>query len=268
MPISRPVRRSSACARNDLAFTLVELLAVVGIVATLIGILLPSLARVRESARQVACTSNLRQLTAACIAYTRDNQGIMPAPSQGFAPRRSRRDWFQWQPPTPAMPRDPQRGGIMRYMSAVGDDARPLRCPSDDVEAHLRDDGAGPYRYSYSMNVILSNPWHHAPAPEGALPGLIDPAMIRNLKMESIQSTPNKVLFVEEDERNIDDGCWVPRRIGSEFPAINNLASRHERRRNLLDDEKRGNVSFADGHVEFVNRKFAHDPAHLDPRKP
>src|SRR4051812_39645087 len=60
------------------AFTLVELLVVVGIIAVLISLLLPSLNRARESARQVQCLSNLRQISMATISYCNNNKGKYP----------------------------------------------------------------------------------------------------------------------------------------------------------------------------------------------
>jgi len=60
------------------AFTLVELLVVIGIIALLISILLPSLSKARESANRTACLSNIKQITLAFIMYTTENKGYFP----------------------------------------------------------------------------------------------------------------------------------------------------------------------------------------------
>ncbi len=60
------------------AFTLTELLVVIVIIAILAGLLLPAMARVKDSANGTKCASNLRQIGAAMLAYTGDNNGCFP----------------------------------------------------------------------------------------------------------------------------------------------------------------------------------------------
>lgn len=73
--MSHPVRLSTT--RN--AFSLVELLVVVALVAVLVSLLLPALGAARESGRSAVCLSNLRQCFIACRAYADDHRGHGPA---------------------------------------------------------------------------------------------------------------------------------------------------------------------------------------------
>ena len=72
------VRPLPARTRRPAAFTLMELLVVLGIICVLVAILLPALSRVRKQAQQTNCLSTLRQLSGAYTQYALAYDGQMP----------------------------------------------------------------------------------------------------------------------------------------------------------------------------------------------
>jgi prepilin-type N-terminal cleavage/methylation domain-containing protein len=242
---------------NRNAFTLVELLVVIGIIALLISILLPSLNQARENAKATQCLNNIRQVGLAFMMYANDNKGYLPNRTASRSARLSS-DWVFWQ-----TGRDINESNVVRYMNnGAGVGKAPLRCPTDNWEGHQLNGNAaadGPYFYSYAVSTRIMNN---------------DPNN-KHLNLGRVKNPTRKVLIVEEDERTIDDGHWVgDAGIGATNGSVANyLAIRHDRRRISPDTntnwarnlDRRGNVVYLDFHAEYTPRREAHDQRFQDP---
>jgi prepilin-type N-terminal cleavage/methylation domain-containing protein/prepilin-type processing-associated H-X9-DG protein len=71
-------RRTPIARSRPRAFTLVELLVVIGIIAVLISILLPALSKARKSSIFTVCAERQRQFVMACQMYAQENRGFFP----------------------------------------------------------------------------------------------------------------------------------------------------------------------------------------------
>lgn len=85
--------RLRVAARHKSAFTLTEILVVLGILAIVMAVLLPILFGVREKARSASCLSNMRQLSLGLTLYAQDADGYFPTHVE--AAKVSTPDWDQ-----------------------------------------------------------------------------------------------------------------------------------------------------------------------------
>ena len=209
------------------AFTLVELLVVIGIIALLIAVLLPSLRRARESANRVSCASNMRQIGTAFMMYTADHKGYFPRPAVSSQPE----DWIYWQGG-----RNLNDSRIAPYIGRKFNE-KLFFCPSDDLLSHKTS-----YKFSYTVNFFVCR-------------NVPDPLM----KFSRIKRPSQKIMLIDESSETVDDGCWAPQNYKSD--GKNLLSNRHDRRIETSTDSNAGfgNAVFADGHYEFIARKVTLD---------
>lgn len=155
-------------SRGENAFTLTELLVVTATIAILAGLLLPALARSKESAQRIKCVANLRQLGLAAQMYFDDNGGNCFRYGGGVT-NGGQLYWFGWiQTGVPEGRRafDAAQGALWPYLQGRGVEL----CPSLNyslAQFKLKADGAA---YGYGMNYLLSAPAALPPVNVGKIP--------------------------------------------------------------------------------------------------
>jgi prepilin-type N-terminal cleavage/methylation domain-containing protein len=159
---------------RDRGFTLIELLVVIGIIALLIGMLMPALGSARDTAKSIQCRNNLKQLMTATLNYAIEYDDVLPfTNSQGGTPLWGGPGWlyhpdrFTAGDINTADADDPDSGAVFEYAP----DLRLYRCAMDSPPAKAQLTEA-PVRVfsSYVMNRAM-NGWN-ATLEKSGRPGL------------------------------------------------------------------------------------------------
>ena len=137
------------------AFTLIEMIVVVGVIVMLASILLPVLNTAREQARAVRCQNNLHTLWQGYVAFAESHDNRLPGGYYDAAnPNPDRRDWMLGAQVTNYLA-GPQEGTLFKYVNRAYD---VYRCPSLDLAAAGPDGpgGGSNGRFDYSAFLYVT----------------------------------------------------------------------------------------------------------------
>jgi len=238
------------------AFTLVELLVVIGIIALLVAILLPALNKAREQAYAIKCASNERQIYTYLMMYVNDNKNFLPTmPGRGctMGTNNIAVAWHMLGDGlmdlsdansviAPALPDD---GGMIPYLPRThGDRLLLFNCPDDLTNGDFRikntAGSVGPRNFSYSFNCYFD--WCFSPS------GHFDNVMVKSatnpphaVRITQVHTPADKIFVVEEKWPN-DSWCELVGAPAGNVPDENDVpGDRHN---------KYANYCFGDGHME------------------
>jgi prepilin-type N-terminal cleavage/methylation domain-containing protein/prepilin-type processing-associated H-X9-DG protein len=261
--------------RRTAGFTLIELLVVIAIIAILAALLLPALAKAKLKANQVTCFNNLKQLGLGMAMYVGDNNDTYAGAASANTYGPHLEDWIYWRVP----PYTPTLNGVYMTlekstviaMLGTGAKTNLFRCPADRLDSDrvtYAQSGDGPYYYSYEFTS-----WNINAGVNPGITTIIDTSgKAYRFKSSQVRNPAGKIMVAEPvaalnpgDEPAIESqlgshwvvqcGRWEP--YNAAGTALNNfLTVRHNRK---------GDVTFADGHAAAVTWQFATNVLNLKP---
>jgi prepilin-type processing-associated H-X9-DG protein len=218
--------------RRSRAFTLVELLVVIGITTVLIALLMPALEKARAQAQQISCLSNMRQIGLACLEYTAQNKGRLPIPNNGYEqatdPRFGVRPYAAIQMVWPNVADFDHGGTLLPYLPGSAEMRhRVFNCPANPVPTPYP--GQMPGNFGYTFNPDLQGITAHA---IGVL-------------ITQVRHTEHKILLMEFERCALiaSDPTAIETDSNGNSILVPLMTSRHS---------KMANVLYIDGHGELI----------------
>jgi prepilin-type N-terminal cleavage/methylation domain-containing protein len=262
--------------RNARGFTLVELLVVIGIIAVLIAILLPALNRARDSARGVACASNLRQIGVAAAMYLQDNDNMLPLASYYLTPSYSNRVSFD-DFLLPYVGVRPRWNPLTDYPTQ---DVRVFTCPSDRIARNPRP-ATDPVPYANSYAMTGSPPWSPLTAMGtwGEVTSLVPfsraswSPFLNSVKITKGRASSDILLITERHHANNIQGEPWGSVVTSTQILVADAGSRYGQvqigdvgapQRPVHAGQKKWNYLFLDSHVTMMDPRETWGPAGTD----
>ncbi len=221
-------RESRSCFVG--AFTLVEMLVVIAIIAILAAVLLPVVARSKAVAKRAVCESNLRQLGLAVELYWGDNGGN-GFPLWTSANTLGKTWWFGWLASGTDGQRafDLSRGALFRYLR--GSDVRLCPLLNRDVNPQFQPKGTNTI-FSYGCNRYVFVAPNQPPVNASRLARPTETALFADAA--SVDNFLQAEVQLKE---------WYYLDLETNYSSPNNYPNGHYRHSQMA------NVAFADGHV-------------------
>jgi prepilin-type processing-associated H-X9-DG protein/prepilin-type N-terminal cleavage/methylation domain-containing protein len=219
------------------AFTLAELLVVIGVIAVLMGLLMPAMSAAREASRATVCASNVRQLVTASLGYAQANAGYWPPAHVNLLTKNLRR-WHGTRPTTAAPFDFDLSSPLQPYLKVE----QIKECPSFEPTKAGFEAACGGYGYN---NHFLGSSQDQPELAALALGPAEWEQRVGNVpaKLNHVRNPADKVAFADAAmatpsviEYSFVEPATTP--FGKTSPSI------HFRHRS-----RRANIAWADGHV-------------------